>query len=130
MNPQDINDVIDILVERLGPTGIHVYELAVRQAFITGMFWSVIGLAMLTGVLITDVVLWRKWQDDKRVAAEKQTSGGTYVSYLDKADPFGYLMIGLLVNVLGGLVVVFALWYGISYVFNPEWAAIRLILGR
>lgn len=57
MSPDDLAKILDELGKRLGPTGQHVFELAVRNVVITNTiwvgFWGVVAVISLATLLVS-----------------------------------------------------------------------------
>jgi len=60
MNPDDLAKILDELGQRLGPTGSHVFELAVRQQVILGVIGLVAGVTLVALGIIVGFWEWRK----------------------------------------------------------------------
>lgn len=110
MNPDDITRILDELGNRLGPAGQHAFELAVRykvtDAIVGIGFWA--GLAVLAAIGLRK--LWTKEFDDPMDR--------------DLARAVGSLLGGI--GVLAGAAFV---CMNIVTLLNPEYAALRDIVG-
>lgn len=113
MNPDDLAKILDELGKRLGPTGEHVFELAVRQVYINAATATLL-LVVFVGINVLAVP--RMW---RYVTAPNQGS------YSDRG--MAAFLLGMLDVGVGGLVLLAAVIY-IPSVLNPEYAAIRDIL--
>jgi len=106
VTPEQITQLLDELGQRLGPAGEHVFQLAVRQAFIDG--WTMIGLFIVVGLLSLVcglLAIFHEW--DSYSAAPISLGFGA---------------------VFGGAISMLALSYGIPYLLNPEYQAIKSLL--
>ena len=120
MNPDDLAAILDELGRRLGPTGEHVFGLAVRQAFIDGIVALVVTIATVACLVLMFRWIGRYVVEDKAKAA----NNSYYTSSYESAYVFGG--VGFLVL---ALVIVWAGSVAISNLLNPEYAALRDILG-
>jgi hypothetical protein len=105
MNPDDLARILDELGQRLGPTGEYVFALAVRQVYIEAILFAIVGLGSIAG----GVYIWRRVY---RTGDDIDRSYGPPVAVLAVAT---------------GLFLL--LFCGIAPALNPEYAAIRDILG-
>lgn len=114
MNADEIARILDELGRRLGPTGEYVFSLAVRQVVIDGVL-SIILLAVVTvASLLAGRYVMRQYR-------------ACNCSY-----SCGWEMIGVVVGLCSVTVIALAGWsacYGLSRLLNPEYAALRDILG-
>lgn len=116
MNPDDIARILDDLGERIGPAGEYVFALAVRQVYIDGVLNIGLGLLCIPVAVVVGLVCWRSWR-----SASTQGYGAP--------DPFIYLMFGGSAVVAALILALFAFASGLPKLLNPEYAAIRDILG-
>lgn len=119
MNAAEIARILDMLGERLGPTGQYVFALAVRQQFIEGVMAAAV-LALILGLAVLAQALWLKncFEYDRKA---------------DERDRFG--ATGIVVTSLAGWMIPFAcllagLPYAVGKLLNPEYAAIRDLLDQ
>ena len=111
MTPEQLAQILDELGTRLGPTGQHVFELAVRQVYINA---AVVGIIFGVWLLITLVAA---------VPAYRWSQSGN--SYSDRGFVLGTISVfwGI-----GGLLLFIMVVIYVPSIFNPEYAAIRDIL--
>ena len=110
MNADDLAKILDELGQRLGPTGEHVFQLAVRQVYIDAVT-NVVVLILLGAAFFALASRFR-------VALEEDDA--SYASlFLGTAT----IAIGA-VNAFAAMSLIFAL----TRVLNPEYAALRDII--
>ena len=103
MNPDDLAQILDELGSRLGPTGEYVFALAVRQVYINGIAWAVCGAVLIALGAWT----WRR-----------VPSMDHYDAPIARFIAAGLLFFGVFIQM-----------FNLTDVLNPEYAAIRNILG-
>jgi hypothetical protein len=113
VNPDDLIRILDELGKRLGPTGEYVFGLAVRQVYIEAVVGiGLFAFALMVGAIVIPRVY--RWQ---------------------QADRSGYSERGMIATI-GGLLAAMLLFgvtanaiFQLQNVLNPEYAALRAILG-
>lgn len=113
MTADELAKLLDTLGQRLGPTGQHVFELAVRQVYIDA---ATAAIALVITLIVGAVVAPRlyRW----RSADDADDAGGRDILLMFPAA-------------LYGCAVLFMLWWALASIpaiLNPEYAAIRDIL--
>ena len=112
MNAEELGRILDELGERLGPTGAYVFELAVRQVYIDAVVAAISAAVVLVVGAVAARPLYRWVQDNPSFGSR---------------DMAGVLLAGgyavALVSVLGWALI------AVPNAFNPEYAALRGILG-
>lgn len=106
MTLEQFEQFIDDLGTKLGPAAQHIYEIAVRQAIVTGAIWTAIGcVTLLVAVAGLVIALWatKRRDDDAQF-------GGAALSLFA-----GVATAGILANAL-------------PLLLNPEWSAIQTLL--
>ena len=123
MTPQEIEQIINTLVEKLGPIGGQVWSIYVRQVYVGVITDVVLGiLSLLAGV---GFLLGARWclKSYSRARA---------------TDPHGYgvgesqCIAAILCTILGPLVII-AGTVALTTLFrlmNPQYYAIQMLLGR
>jgi hypothetical protein len=120
MNPDDLARILDDLGKRLGPTGEYVFALAVRQQLIEGFAsLAVIGAFVLLATIATFGI--RRWFQQGN--AEHSSGDGMHVDIETRLTIYALTWMAALIAIL------FFLGTALSKVLNPEYAAIRDILG-
>ena len=113
MNADELAKILDELGQRLGPTGEYVFALAVRQAYIEG--WTFVGVAVLFGLATLVGVI------------------GSAVSIVRRPSDKDAGYYGAVVAMVSGLGFVIAsaffFAYGLPKLLNPEYAALRDLIG-
>lgn len=112
MSAEDLARLLDQLGQRLGPTGERVFALAVRQVWIDGLLG--VGAAVVAAAFMF-IALPRLYRWGR--------SGDGYSTRDLEA-----VVAGLIVVLIGGLIVANGV-YALSRLLNPEYAAIRDLLG-
>lgn len=115
MSPTDIAKILDELTLRFGPTGGYVYQLAIREVYVeSGLAIAWLGVGILIGLL--GLVVTRKTRPDKYVSNDDKDNRDLIVVVLSTF--YACSMVIATMN--------FA--FTVGNLFNPEFAAIRLIL--
>ena len=109
MNADDIGKILDELGRRLGPAGSHVFELAVREQIIRGATWLVVFVVGLALCLYARKAWIADWQGSGLSARGTLFMAGAFMVFV--------ATIGLIAG-------------GIGQLLNPEYAAIKDILGH
>ncbi len=115
MTADDLAKILDMLGQRLGPTGQYVFGLAVRQVYIDAATSAVFLIGWVLLGLVVGPRLYRYVTEDGQSAYSSRDIGGVIVAVV-------YGLVGIMVL----LVAAFA----IPAVLNPEYAAIRDILSH
>jgi uncharacterized protein involved in response to NO len=110
MNADDLAKILDELGKRLGPTGSHVFELAVRQVYINAG----------TAVVCLAIVVALGWIATPRLYRWQQDGNDRDIVCAILGIVYGF------VAVIVGLMALIA----VPLVFNPEYAAIRDLIGQ
>ena len=116
MNADDLAKILDELGQRLGPTGEHVFQLAVRQVYIDATIQIVFGgiaLVLLTAIAGIGTRLLLAW----------------YRASQDITDAAFGVCLGLIVLGLPATFAAGAVATAAAKLLNPEYAALRDILG-
>ena len=111
MNADDLAKILDELGQRLGPTGEHVFQLAVRQVYIDAVVNVVV--LILVGVAFFALA--------SRCRAALEEDDTSYASL--------FLGIATIAIVVVTMFTGVSLMFALSRVLNPEYAALRDILG-
>ena len=126
MNADDLANILDELGQRLGPTGEHVFNLAVRQVVIDGAMSLLLGVALLVGMVVTVVVTRRLYVV---ASAKYEANKGRAYDYSSPPDAaFWAFATGVVVAVQAAFALI-AFSCSIPYILNPEYQAIRSLLG-
>lgn len=114
MNPDDLAKILDDLSRRLGPAGQHVFDLAVRQVIIDSVIGIVFGVLFIVVFLI--------------VARIDIAQAREHGDLFDAPLGFPLMMVTIFASIaaLGSL---YLIGMDLSRLFNPEYSAIRDILG-
>lgn len=118
MNPDDLARILDELGQRLGPTGEHVFQLAVRQVVID----ATLGLAWSIPVLIA-VTIATVWGLRLSVRKYRIAKANEPIDYF-----FPWLFAGMAIFPVGGTAAT-VLLANLARIANPEYAALRDIIG-
>jgi hypothetical protein len=105
----DLSKVLAELAAKLGVSSEHLYGALLRQAFFAGV-WNVVTALLMLAVLWAGVLIWfrRRGKLNPPWYADWTTSG-----------------VILFVAVMFSAVVSDGLYYGISYLANPDFYALR-----
>ena len=132
---EQVTEYIDAMAANLGVASEYVFELLVRQQFISGTVGVVLGIAffIIVAVIIRCTI---------RVYAEGVTERKVKEGYFSITEPVGVNRIGkikaeldkggisfvIAVCVVFGIIGVVALVMGVKTLLNPEYYAIKEIL--
>ena len=110
MTPEQLEQIVNTLVEKLGPIGEHVWTAYVKQVYV-----NVLGSAiwLLAFVLGACACVWAARR------AAKPNGGDEFDVYIAWCAA-GFLLLLALV----------AFTFGVLQVINPEYHAIQMLLGR
>lgn len=112
MDSTELSRLLDELGQRLGPTGEYVFALAVRQVYINAAVAAVLLTLVIALGVIAGPRIYR-WQ----------LHNPTYGSR-DLVALIGALIYGILLVIVAPLAFI-----AIPNAFNPEYAALRDIIG-
>lgn len=129
MNPEEIIRLLEQLAEKLTPAAQHVFDLAVRQIIIDGVFSAL----MAVGGFIAFTAFWVIWYKAifRRAIAENEENKSK--SYYERSNgDWGF--IAAMASMIGGLISFFILVISITsmrtainYLLNPEyWVLLKL----
>ena len=122
MTPQEIEQIINMLIEKLGPIGGQVWSIYVKQVYVnvaTNLFVSLVCLLALVGALLG----LRHCIKEYKRATSKDPYGG-------KAQLVGAgAVTSATIAAFCGLMVLFCL-PEVFQLLNPEYYAIQMLLGR
>lgn len=118
MNADEIARILDELGQRIGPTGEYVFGLAVRQAIIGGVVGLVASLVALVAAGLALRFAWRQYQSCECRRVSYSVCGW---------EPIG-VAVGI-VSALVGFCAVVVLADSTFRLLNPEYAALRDLLG-
>jgi len=123
MTPQEIEQIIDMLIEKLGPIGGQVWSIYVRQVYIQTAQNIAVGLLFLLAAV--GFLLGGIWSAKSYLRA-KNASPNHYG--VGDRQAVGIIICGI----LGPAALVFGVIYLVSTMalFNPEYYAIQMLLGR
>lgn len=126
MDPTQLTAILDDIGRRIGPAGQHVYELAVRQAVITGVIELVGGLLLLISAVVIAVVVPLHFKSARRAYEARTLSGG--YRYDSGPDRDIYVVVGV-VGVAATLIFgAGCVASSVTHLLNPEYVALRDIL--
>jgi len=123
MTPQEIEQILDMLIEKLGPIGGHVWSIHVRQVYVMALADGVATILLLLaalGFLIGGIYCARRYLSIERGPEYRYGVGERWIS-------------GVIGCAIGGpTFLVFGLIFGsgLLKLLNPEYYAIQLLLGR
>jgi len=111
LTPEQLTQLLDELGQRLGPTGEHVFRIAVGYQITSSMMWVIPGVLLFVLSLVAIPLAF--------LCARHPGKGG-------EADWFLMLATGSLLGISGlGLAA-----FHIPNLLNPEYAALRDILSQ
>lgn len=130
---QEVGAVLDVLAQRFGTTVEYLWEILVRQAAIEGwlnLFGSV--MCVIGLFLCWRLIVWARHKDAAELAqakAEDKANGGYRSSYYSRPDNTGYFIASIIGGTLLIILYFVYLFNGLSYLLNPEFHALKYILG-
>ena len=126
MTPEQVEQIIEMLAEKLGPLGEHVWAIYVRQVYISvigDMIGAVMFLLAALGFLLGGI-----WCANRYTRNQEAKPRDSYAYGVGE-----YQVIGLVIcGICGPTALIIGLW-GLSTVtrlLNPEYYAIQMLLGR
>lgn len=119
MSPEYVIQVIQEISAMLEPSVQYAWQLAVRESYmigIRGLFWLIIGLtATYFGVKMVRL-------------ATKMSESNQYGYSSDKE--MTYWVAGVLMVIMGVIISATGLNVALTYLMNPEFRAVMLLLGK
>jgi len=116
MTPQEIEQIIDMLIEKLGPIGGQVWSIYVRQVYVNAfgsMLWMIL---LLIGAVVAFYWLRR--------GISRYRSGS-------QSDNTIAMLVGGGIGLGWCLFFAFGTFtFGVLKILNPEYYAIQMLLGR
>lgn len=113
MGPEEIGKIIDLLVEKLGPMGKIVWEIYLRQIYLTGLMQTVGGVIFIVGFAASLRLLLEKRKDPEWF------------------DEWGWILVVLgIFGVFSFAMAGFSIIQGVLQLLNPQYYAIQMLLGR
>ena len=112
MTPEQIEQIIDMLAEKLGPIGGQVWSIYMRQVYVGALGALLWLVAFLVGSAI--FVRAARW-----VCANSKDYDKNMFAF--------FLYAGALAC---GIAALCALTFGVLRILNPEYHAIQMLLGR
>jgi len=122
MTPQEVEQILDMLVEKLGPIGTHVWSIYVRQVYIEAWAQGIFGILCLLAVIGSTIGLIWCCKQYKKVKESDRSYGAGERQLIG-------IIISVIIAGVAGFCVPFLL-YGFTLLFNPEYHAIQMLLGR
>jgi len=131
VTPEQLEQIVDMLAEKLGPMAEVVWEAYIRQATLTATRWGV--AAVMLGILTVVSLGFLVWFIVGTIRECRRASGSPSCEECNKnIDGFypssalidGFVFVGLLMT---------AVWVGIEAYMrlnNPAFYAIQMLLGR
>ena len=116
MNPEDVVAVVEGIGELASPMAQEAWRLAVRQTYVTGatcLLGVIVGIACLVGA--TSLIM----------RGIRESAQGDFGD-----DGFGWIIGGAACAVTGMVLAIPCGHMAIQALFNPEWYAITILLGR
>lgn len=111
MEYEMIEKTVELLADKLGPMGEKTWELAVRQVYVDVAQSFVFGIVAIYGIMKLAKPVKEAWSED-----------------ISDMDPFT-ASVGLVALVLLSVGLVISVQTTIQNLLNPEWVAIKMILG-
>ena len=121
MNPDDLARILDELGQRLGPTGEHVFALAVQFKVTSAVIWLVASVVVLGAIATATAIGLRFTARQYR----EVKANGTYFDSMDYGFPW---LMGGIIAILPFLVASYTLIDSTITLANPEYAALRDII--
>ncbi len=124
MIPQDVTEIVDLILNWLNTTGTEIakagFDIVVRRVMFLGIRETIIAGFGLLGIIIFAIATKKSMKWAKEYGLDHSYSDG--LEYL------------LPVSLICGIVVSFLIFgsslvNAVDYFLNPQWHAIKLILG-
>ena len=112
MNAQNINEILDALAARFGTTGVHLWEVLVRQQIIEGVY----AIGWLIGAGIFSYLYYK-------LLKYFHSQDGTYWDDWQVGTSCG---LGVILGII--IIVAIAMTYDMLGLINPEFYALKVLL--
>lgn len=139
MDTSSLNKVVDSLLSFLNTYGNVIltesFRIVMRQVYANAISCIIWGLFCLTGFVTVSVALKRWWNSYVETLKEKAKDYGKNTGYSDwkKHVDFDDVILQLFLGGVGltifGLSTMSLFNNAVMYLINPEWYAVKLILG-
>lgn len=130
MTPEEIQQIIDMLAEKLGPMAQVVWEAYLRQVYINVAQSGLLGLFLVIGGCVGLLIGYKCLKQRRVMVAARANPADRYSHPYGDTLPSEFGM-GLGFG-LGSGAITLGLWI-LTYclqVLNPQYAAIQMLLGR
>lgn len=129
MTPQEIEQIIDMLAEKLGPIGGQVWSIYVRQVYVSivvSVLWAVLFLAVGIVGMVAGILIQRRLKRDRAASKDPQ---GHWENYFDPTLYYSSIATAYGLGGTGLVLAALALSECVK-LLNPEYYAIQMLLGR
>jgi uncharacterized membrane protein YidH (DUF202 family) len=123
MTPQEIQQIIDMLIEKLGPIGGQVWSIYVRQVYVHVVANVALGMALLLCGFVGLAVGYVAYKRRAQIMANRKP-----IRYDDIIAEEWSMGLGFILGSIA-LALGFVTLLGLVQLLNPEYYAIQL-LGR
>ena len=130
MTPQEIEQIIDMLVEKLGPMGGQVWYAYTRQAYLQGIIVG-IGFLLVLALTLTafGISLWAVTKL-KKMGARPQEPASLKRAYDEDEGTYFCTLFGAAISAIAFLIPLLLVANEALRLINPEYYALQMLLGR
>jgi uncharacterized membrane protein len=129
MTPEEIQQIIDMLAEKLGPLAQTVWEAYLKQVYIQAAQNAFLGILLIIGGCIGLAIGYKCFKQRQVIVAARKSQdryGHAYGDTIDQELGMGLgFGLGSTATVLGVFILSFCV-----QILNPEYTAIQMLLGR
>lgn len=142
MTVEEIEQILEMLAEKLGPAAEHILGIYVRQVWLEGLLWGfgelVIFLLALTSLVIA-LYAWRRFGALVKPELEDWAKTGStgreryqkaIQAYRDRESLWTWTMAGALIACAFWVVTFTLCCSQLLRLVNPEYFAIQMLIGR
>ena len=132
MTPQEIEQIIDVLVEKLGPIGGQVWAIYIRQVWFEGLLWAFGELIILLLALTALAVAFYGLRRMIKLHAGKSKDMGSDERWEFEQDEnfWGWTITAASIGTVVFAGLFLALLSQLLRLVNAEYFAIQMLLGR
>ena len=123
MTPQEIEQIIEMLAEKLGPIGGQVWGIYVRQVYVSVIAETALGILSL--LVCVGSCLGLVWCEKAR---RRVIDKNPYSICAADGESMWLVVVGIIAGITGFMAV--SLLSALFKLLNPHYYAIQMLLGR